>query len=784
MKLVDVQVDGYNILHNLKLGEKEFSGRVTLITGLNETGKSTLLAFIRAVLFGFGLKGEPDAEPLRGGRPGGQLSFANQAGEIYQVRRSAPPKRGKVTVTGPRGERGDEGLLKEKVLHGVSYRVYKNVFAFGMDELRRLDDLTGDEVSAHIYGAGTGVPAARLTAAAKALQEGMAALFKPGGHRPGINRVLKQLTERESTIKRLQQLPDEYEKLQRQLRELEEQRNKLATTKPRLEQGVRRLEQLRRASPTWAKLQEARLRLESIPPVDKFPAGGLEHLANLTQELAGITAKLQGLELDAGLTENELNLREQALTNLEQDYAQLISLTRRLEQGQARETDLSQSLDKINAELEGNPENLPWWPQLAAGLTFVCLGVVIFKLTLNGTLALAALTAGALVTGIMTWQMYRVRTSQLAQRQSRQREAQELSAALASVRLELAGLAAEERMLQNRIRTAAHHAGLGEAQFPAGLAAARQTLARDAAALSQRAGLELAARRVEQATARLLAAGDASTEAEFRGRAAWHLAGELARDEIKRCRHDLTLLAGSPELLAAMEADLAAGELGEHGSQLTKTRQSPGELDEQLKENAESIGRLKERIKILESGEELAAALQGRELTRANLASLAGEWMTRALCLELLQKARARHELKRQPAVLRCASGYLGSMTGGAYTRVIWDPERLEVERPDGARVNAGSLSRGAAGQLYLAVRLALAREYGETVRLPIILDDVLVDFDPLRLRGTLSVIDQVAREHQVIMLTCHSHIADACRSMLSELSLVNMTPFTKVPKP
>ena len=776
MKLVEVQVDGYNILHNLSLGEKEFAGPITLITGLNETGKSTLLAFIRAVLFGFGLKGEPDAEPLWGGRPGGQLSFVNQAGELYQVRRSAPPKRGKVTVAGPRGERGDEGLLKEKVLHGISYRVYKNVFAFGMDELRRLDDLTGDEVSAHIYGAGTGVPAARLTAAAKTLQEGMAALFKPGGYRPGVNRVLKQLTEQEANIKRLQQLPDEYEKLRRQLRELEERRIELVTTRPGLEQGVRRLEQLRLAGPTWAKLQEARLRLESIPPVDRFPAGGLEHLDNLVQELAGIRAKLQGLGV-TGLTENELKLKEQALANLEQDYVQLTSLNRSLEQERARETDLNQSLDKIKTELAGNPDSLPWWPQLAAGLTFVILSALIFKLTFNGTLALTALTAGVLVTGALTWQMYRVRQSQSDRRQRRQQEARELSADLASLRLELASMAAEERVLQNLLRTAARNAGLGETDFPDSLTAARQALAREAAALSRRAELELAARQVQQAIVRLLASGDASTEVEFRQRAAWHLARESARDEIARCRDDLNLLAGSPDQVTAMEIDLAAGEPGELDSQLMTSRQSLGELDEKLKENAESIGRLKERIKLLESGEDLAAALQSREIARAELETLTSDWMTRALCLELLQQARARHELKRQPAVLRRASGYLHSMTGGAYTRVIWDPERLEVERPDGIRVGAGSLSRGAAGQLYLAVRLALAREYGVTIRLPIILDDVLVDFDPPRLRGTLAVIERIAREHQIIMLTCHSHIADACRSMLPELSLVDMQP-------
>ncbi|MGP8065865.1 MAG: ATP-binding protein, partial [Acidimicrobiales bacterium] len=71
MKLTGIHVDGYGTLADLDLDG--IAPSLTVVYGLNEAGKSTLLDFVRAVLFGF-----PDRRsrqnarpPLRGGRHGG-----------------------------------------------------------------------------------------------------------------------------------------------------------------------------------------------------------------------------------------------------------------------------------------------------------------------------------------------------------------------------------------------------------------------------------------------------------------------------------------------------------------------------------------------------------------------------------------------------------------------------------------------------------------------------------------------------------------------------------------
>ena len=69
-------------------------------------------------------------------------------------------------------------------------------------------------------------------------------------------------------------------------------------------------------------------------------------------------------------------------------------------------------------------------------------------------------------------------------------------------------------------------------------------------------------------------------------------------------------------------------------------------------------------------------------------------------------------------------------------------------------------MSTGTREQLYLALRLAYARHYcSYSEPLPLILDDVLVNFDAERAKATLRVLAEVGEKIQVVLLTCHPHL-------------------------
>ena len=83
---------------------------------------------------------------------------------------------------------------------------------------------------------------------------------------------------------------------------------------------------------------------------------------------------------------------------------------------------------------------------------------------------------------------------------------------------------------------------------------------------------------------------------------------------------------------------------------------------------------------------------------------------------------------------------------------------------PGGQRVTRGKallqLSAGARDQLHLAVRLGLSEFLSKPGDpLPLLCDDVFANSDDERARaGMRLLVEQLAREHQVIVMTCHRH--------------------------
>ena len=78
MRLEELYLDGFGRFHQQTIGVSE---PVTVFYGPNEAGKSTLLAFVRAVLFGFPTRGRTEHyPPLAGGRHGGRIRFSDDAG--------------------------------------------------------------------------------------------------------------------------------------------------------------------------------------------------------------------------------------------------------------------------------------------------------------------------------------------------------------------------------------------------------------------------------------------------------------------------------------------------------------------------------------------------------------------------------------------------------------------------------------------------------------------------------------------------------------------------------
>lgn len=200
---------------------------------------------------------------------------------------------------------------------------------------------------------------------------------------------------------------------------------------------------------------------------------------------------------------------------------------------------------------------------------------------------------------------------------------------------------------------------------------------------------------------------------------------------------------------------------------LAKRREAIGQRTAQAKERIEQLqrrqGELSQEMKSLAADGRLPEAKLELVCLENQINSAAAHWQTLATTTHLLDKVCEVYETERQPETLREASAFLKQLTDGKYVR-IWTPlgkNQLRVDNHAGNALPLEVLSRGTREAVFIALRLSLAAAYSRRgVVIPLVLDDVLVNFDSHRAESAAKVLrDFAGLGHQVVMFTCHEHI-------------------------
>lgn len=168
-------------------------------------------------------------------------------------------------------------------------------------------------------------------------------------------------------------------------------------------------------------------------------------------------------------------------------------------------------------------------------------------------------------------------------------------------------------------------------------------------------------------------------------------------------------------------------------------------------------------------------ALFEAEAARADAVALGSRWAVARLGVTLLHRALERYRQEHQDPVLAKASAAFAALTGGRYVRIV--PElgdgkerlRLAVERQDGSVHVAAALSEGTRDQLYLAMRVGTleARAEDGSLPLPIVLDDVFVNFDDARTEAGLARLAALVPLTDVVYFTHHEHVVELAQRAL-----------------
>ena len=282
MRLNELHVEGFGHFRDHVVGPLDSA--VTVLHGPNEAGKSTLLAFIRTILFGFPLRGRDDHyPPLAGGRHGGRITLVDDDGVSYTLERFAGPRGGSPVL---RAASGEPAALERLVGH-ATLNLFSNVFAFSLDEMQSEELMSDEEVSGRLYSVGMG--ASGLPELTRSLDSRRDGLFRPRGSAQKIPQLLHELNGIDRRLREIQGNADQYRLLTARqeiiLSDLEENGEEISSLNIRLSE----LGKLLDGWEDWVVLEGLETQLREMPEIERFLESPIERLEAIEDRMRQVT---------------------------------------------------------------------------------------------------------------------------------------------------------------------------------------------------------------------------------------------------------------------------------------------------------------------------------------------------------------------------------------------------------------------------------------------------------------------------------------------------------------
>ena len=700
-----------------------FSPGMNVVFGENEAGKTTLSQFIGGVLFGWeDARGRRNTYKPENAERSGSLVFVNeQAGDVSEVER----------VRNADGIKGDVSVVSD-----IDRETYATMFSLNSDELRRLRNTT--DVTAKLLTAGSGTEASPAHALV-ALQESLATYTsKAAAAEHSLTNISAEQDEIRAQIAELSERTERLKRENLEFAELEPQRSSLLA---KLAKVNRSIESMKASRVELEKLLSDIETLEAqiADYADQEEDMRREHRATLREhpaELSGITVT----------QENRLRDRIDALATEEAKREHAVDLARdNFTTSKAAFEALREAGDAdVDASRKRRQQSVQLFLSIALPIVFMVAGVPLF---IHGrevsSLSFTAMGFGLVaVAVIMAFAAIVLLVRPNKADDPKRARLEDAQWVMLQDRKKLEGTLAEQKDLAARVE-----AELAEM----GLAAAEGSVRRARALLDE-------AKEIRSASLMYQQRKQATVSRRTSDEAA--LAGSVAR------RDELFDAVSLPEnTLTALDAAIDA-----------RVRQREGlmETSEQLNRR---YGELKEKLDQARGDRDFDdLKLRYQELqTRRDRSST--ELAELLLARRMLETAISAWESKSQPEVYRKASELLSLMTDGKWVKVEMTGEgRLRVTDSLHAHREPVHLSLGTCQQLYLALRIALlltADNVGSAI--PIVADDILVNFDTQRRRGAARALVELSKKRQVILLTCHEEIVETVREADSELTVVHL---------
>ena len=302
MRIQELHVEGFGHFHQRTFDP--IPSPVTVYYGPNEAGKSTLLAFIRAILFGFPHRYNQYYPPVTGGRHGGKVTICDGTGASFVVERFAGAKGG-LNVTTPQGPASNAESVLQRLTGSATSDLFGNVFAFSLDELQEASSL--EDSSGVIYSAGQGTPG--LIRLKKNLSERKRAIYLYKGNNQEVPRLLPVLKQLDEKLQTVATHSGRYGELTRRRSEIADELTNAELEIAGLNEQIAKIDRQRNGWEDWVALCECESKLEEVPEYAEFPVSAVPRLENIEEGIRHAREEYESVE--------ELLLQAEESANLE-----------------------------------------------------------------------------------------------------------------------------------------------------------------------------------------------------------------------------------------------------------------------------------------------------------------------------------------------------------------------------------------------------------------------------------------------------------------------------------
>ncbi|QEA59683.1 AAA family ATPase [Leuconostoc koreense] len=777
MKIKRLEISGFG-----RWSQESFdlSDGMQVIFGQNESGKTTLRAFIVGILFGFPTKknGHNVYDPKDGSQYGGSLILETDEGDVKITRLN----RTKTTLTVTRLINQTEIIdpekwLKQK-LSPLTREAFDDIFNFNQEDLTRIAQIKSVDFQKLLLNIGA-VGSTGWLDVMDEFDKSADKLFAPRANKRPLNIAIKEYENATEELHRKSAELDEFMSTEQVLTDLEtrqhEQEEKLLTVSQQLQETQQLIQQ-------YQLFESAKkIEIENVPSID---------------EKQVVQARRLQIEVDS-LSES-ISQHNEALNNIEvpreksDDSTDQMILTkaqvaqRDLAVNTEKRADLLKQREQIEAQFEGDvPKGLTETElqNLSASNVYLLLtGVLILILFVSvfimhwSALWMIALSVIAAI-GIFYKQQKRNQIRQTIQKAYSPLNVQNIK----KIQLEIDQYEQQKKDIQRLNEQI-------ENQY--------DRLIELIQPIALKLDIQILSDSLELTIAQLISVQQQESLSEQSQRTMHVQQQNQIVTEIQRQQEKLSDKLNEQKIIFKKYHVADLHELQHALDQYNKNEQLKqryqdimNQIDESMRQKLlkyDNETQLLERKKqqqndltILQkhafelqsdiahykaqqeqrtSNDQFMMSQQDLANQKTELIQQFGEYLAKKMSVKWINQALQDASQNRFPKMQQLATDYFQKLTDSRYVDIQFDKNTLQVVRNDRQKFSVVELSTGTQEQLYVAFRLALSQVIRDIINMPILVDEGFVNFDFGRKQNVIALLTDIGRNQQVIYWTADMH--------------------------